>query len=140
MEKEETRKTEEIVARMLLDSDLDPFYQNIPEQTRESLALYLSEGLETGGFLKAVLSNDLRGAMHKADRENRETLYQLSSFIFNHAPASSHGSPEKVTQWIKDKRAEMTAKAENKPTWTDFDSSARIGGEPDEENESGPGW
>ena len=42
----------------------------IPEHTKGALDRYVDHGLEPGGFLTAVLTNDLFGAVARADSEN----------------------------------------------------------------------
>lgn len=66
----------------------------------DGLRLYASEGIPTGGFLRAVLENDLRTACERADTDNARTLYNIVSYIVNELPASCHGTPSKVKSWI----------------------------------------
>lgn len=73
----------------------------IPDYMHEGLVRFLTEGLPTGGFLIAVLSNDLIGACHKADDVNKYLLYDYIFFLFNHAPGNTWGSSEKVQAWFQ---------------------------------------
>ena len=72
----------------------------IPQHTKEALDRYAKEGIPTGGFLRAVLTNDLFGATSKADIENRIKLFDICSYIYNNLPSSCWGSQEKVEEWI----------------------------------------
>ena len=76
----------------------------IQRHIKESIDLYVSEGVPPGVFLTAVLSNDLMEALGRADRENRETLYDICGYIYNEIPSACHGSPEKVKGWLDFKK------------------------------------
>jgi len=69
--------------------------------TKDSLDNYAKYRIPTGGFLHAVLSNDLMQAMGKADEENREDIYEICDYIYNILPMSCHGSPKAVSDWLK---------------------------------------
>lgn len=59
-----------------------------------SLRRYADKGIPTGDFLKAMLSNDLSGAMHRADPDNLDNLQAIFSYMHNKIPAGCWGSPE----------------------------------------------
>ena len=65
------------------------------------LALYADHGKPTGGFLRAVLSNDFGVAVCKADENSTRALREIAQFVRNEMPSKCHGSPEKVKAWIK---------------------------------------
>lgn len=73
----------------------------VPDHDIEPLELYVKHGIQPGGFLTAVLENNLMESLGRADEENRYCLFQICQFIYNDIPASCHGSPEKVRQWIE---------------------------------------
>ena len=54
-----------------------------------------------GHFLMAVLKNDLREAINRADPENRKWLAQIVCYCHNEIPSCCWGSPEKVEAWIE---------------------------------------
>ena len=72
----------------------------VKQDTIDSIMNYVEKGWEPGGFVRAVLENDLMGAMGKADSYNRATLFQITSYIYNDIPSSSHGSREIVEAWL----------------------------------------
>ena len=76
-------------------------YLAIPELTMTSLELYRDEHLPTGGFLQAVLSNDLAEAVNMADKDNSKALTLIVKWAYNHLPGSSWGSPSEYQDWIK---------------------------------------
>lgn len=78
----------------------------IPEGMHDGIVLYLLHGLFPGSFLRAVLENDLREAVNRADDLNLVALPQYVRFFYNHAPIASVGSPERVEAWIEQKRLE----------------------------------
>ena len=73
----------------------------IPSHMWEGLAAYILHGLPTGHFLTAVLSNDLREAVNRADKDNIKALPAYVKFLYNDAPAGCWGSEDKVESWIK---------------------------------------
>jgi hypothetical protein len=73
---------------------------SIPSHTRQALDDYINKGYPPGDFLLAVLSNDLFGALGKADIHNRFSLFEIAKYIYNELPYTSWGSPERVAVWI----------------------------------------
>jgi len=73
----------------------------IPEYMLDGFILYILQGVPPGGFLTAVLYNDLIDSYSKADSTNIDAIPNYVRFLYNHAPASCFGSPEKVSDWIK---------------------------------------
>jgi hypothetical protein len=68
---------------------------------KESITRYVENGVPTGSFLEAVLSNDLFGAFSQADETSRTHLQELVRHIYWNVPSGCHGSPQKVTAWIR---------------------------------------
>jgi hypothetical protein len=66
----------------------------------DTLERYVSDRCPTGGFLHAVLSNDLTQACAKADMHNQRRLHEIVSYIYNNLPSICWGSPEKVEKWL----------------------------------------
>ena len=89
---------------MIADSQL------IPLDTRESIDAYVSEGLETGGFLRAVLENNLMEAMGRADAHNLEALPHICAYVYNEIPSACHGAPSIVRAWLERKAKEREVK------------------------------
>jgi hypothetical protein len=78
----------------------EAIYKLIRTDIVESLIEYGAHGRATGGFLEAVLSNDLKKACARADDENRWALWLIVYWICNEMPAEAWGSGEKVKRWI----------------------------------------
>lgn len=87
-------------------------YVQIDEDILDSLDRYAKDGIPTGSFLEAVLSNDLMDAMSRADLKNRAVVFYICSYVYNELPADCHGSRKKVAQWLETKAAEKAAAAE----------------------------
>lgn len=76
-------------------------YAALPDDLREPLRRYIESGLPTGHFLGAVLQNDLREACARADVFNRARLFEIVSWLYNQAPGSCWGSPERFREWVQ---------------------------------------
>lgn len=73
---------------------------NIPQHTKEALMNYFNHCWEPGGFLMAVLCNDLHLAASRADHVNRPELANIALWVLNEAPYGSFGSREVVEEWL----------------------------------------
>jgi hypothetical protein len=62
---------------------------------------YIMHGRPVGGFLTAVLSNDLVGAFAKADDINAKRMFDYANFLYNQAPIPAWGSKEKIEEWME---------------------------------------
>ena len=76
------------------------------ERMVAGLDKYARHGVPTGGFLKAVLANDLAQAVGRADEESIVELRDIVRYVYNHLPATCWGSYERVEEWLTIKRAE----------------------------------
>ncbi len=76
-------------------------YPNIPQLTLATLKRYVEDGLPTGGFLRAVLSNNLFEAVMRADDWNSVVLKEIAQYIYWELPRESWGSEEIVDAWIE---------------------------------------
>jgi len=74
---------------------------NISEYTLGALRRYVDDKLQPGGFLTAVLENDLFGAFARADHLNQVTMFQIVKHIFNNEPSGCHGYKGVVEEWCK---------------------------------------
>jgi hypothetical protein len=74
---------------------------SIPQYTFTGIKNYIEKRQPVGGFLKAVICNDLRKAVNYADDYNTDNLPAYVAYLYNHAPSDCHGSLEKYKAWIK---------------------------------------
>lgn len=80
------------------------------DDIKASLDRWVSIGCPTGDFLKAVLCNDLMGAMGRADDDNRRDLFAICAYVYNELPGDCHGSPEIVKAWYERHLADRQVK------------------------------
>lgn len=69
-----------------------------------SLGRYVNDRIAPGGFLRAVLQNDLYGAVARADPQNRALLPEIVEFVHWELPEACHGSREDVSHWLAGKK------------------------------------
>jgi len=73
----------------------------LPEHMQEPMQLWVERGIEGGGFLMAVLCNDLMRALGKADSTNIKRLEDYGRFLYNEVPSECFGSRAKVVAWAE---------------------------------------
>ena len=78
--------------------DFDKYH--IPLRMRSSISDYVNERGPVGGFLTAVLENNLKEAVAYADDLNSLLLPNYVRFFYNECPAACWGSTEKVRAWL----------------------------------------
>lgn len=71
----------------------------IPTYMMGPLQAYIETGRGVGGFLTAVLENNLKGCIDHADMHNRANLPAYVGYLYNQAPQGCWGSPELVKAW-----------------------------------------
>jgi len=75
----------------------------IPTAVQVGLDRYVQAKIRPGGFLYAVLTNDLFGALHRADNESRYHLDEIVRHIWHQLPGECWGSVAKVEAWLDTK-------------------------------------
>ncbi len=88
---------------------MDLNYDMLPEHIRGTVKRYIEEGVPTGGFLQAVISNDLKESFAQADDINRKRMFDIVLFFYNEAPGPCWGTPERYQDWL-DHHADRRAK------------------------------
>lgn len=73
----------------------------IPPHMLRNLAGYVERHEPVGGFLQAVLENDLKEACGRADSGNLHILWAYVAYLYNEAPSACWGSPAKVAAWLE---------------------------------------
>jgi hypothetical protein len=71
----------------------------VPHHLRAGLVRYFSDGILPGGFLQAVLCNNLLLAVGRGDPASLEGLVRLVQFLTEHAPWLAWGSRTQVLNW-----------------------------------------
>ncbi len=80
-------------------------YSELPDYMRRGMKLYLEYGEMPGGFLTAVLANDLHFAAKRADMQNRFRFQQYIDFFLGSIPSKAWGSYENVYFWMIHRKA-----------------------------------
>jgi hypothetical protein len=74
----------------------------VPDHLHDGLTEYIATRRPVGHFLTACLSNDLKEACARADETSKTRLWHVVFFLYNYAPGTCWGSPEKVMEWLQD--------------------------------------
>ena len=90
--------------------------------TLAGLQNYAWHRVPPGGFLTAVLQNDLMEAAQRMDHYNAGLLRLIVQFMHNHLPSDCYGSPEKVSLWLNPPEPAAAAVAE--PTMNEHGEGA----------------
>ncbi|MDP3703891.1 MAG: hypothetical protein Q8R78_05845 [Candidatus Omnitrophota bacterium] len=89
----------------------------ISDHMMDAIRRYIDEGLRPGDFLTAVIDNDLKEAVSRADDENLANLPAFICYFYNEAPAGCWGSRENRLAFLKkhsEEREIAIAKAREK--------------------------
>ncbi len=81
----------------------------VPEHTRDTLVKYIESGVPTGSFVQAVLENNLRETFGRADHINSQHIGTICAWLYNFAPSSCWGSPDRVQNWYEAHKAAREA-------------------------------
>jgi len=71
----------------------------VPDRIKKAIDLHVLQGQTCGGFVTAVLKNDLMEAVTRADAENIHKLRDIIGYLYNYCPGPCWGSPEKLKAW-----------------------------------------
>jgi hypothetical protein len=74
-------------------------YADVPEHILGSLDRYAKTGGNLGGFLEAVISNDLFRAVGLADPDSMRALKKIVTYISCQLPLGCHGGDRQVKAW-----------------------------------------
>jgi hypothetical protein len=78
---------------------LEALRELVPEHLRDGLQLYVERGVEPGGFLCAVLENDLFGAFRHGSESSLRGIHGLCMWIYNYAPRPVWGDRATRLAW-----------------------------------------
>lgn len=67
----------------------------------KSLVRYVNDKVPTGGFLRAVLENDLMDSFSRADSHNTLFMKEIVQYVYNYVPMAAKGSRDAVDAWLK---------------------------------------
>jgi len=72
----------------------------VPRHMWEGALRYLLNGIPPGGFLTAVLENNLTESIRQADSTNLRSIVNWARWVYNWIPTTVHGSPKNVHDHI----------------------------------------
>lgn len=75
-------------------------YGEIPDETIEGINRYMQDRVQPGSFLAAVLQNDLKNAVGRADPKNLQCLPAIVLYCFWELPSLCWGSKEAFEGWV----------------------------------------
>lgn len=61
---------------------------------------YVEKGYPLGGFLTALVSNNLVESFGRADLGNRACMFEYTSWLYSYAPQDCWGSLDKIDKWL----------------------------------------
>lgn len=73
----------------------------IPKYMRPVIERYVLNGINPGGFMEGVLTNNLVKTVSAADSTNSKHLLGYARLLFHAFPFGSYGSEEAFRTWIK---------------------------------------
>ncbi len=76
-------------------------YDRLPEHMRDAARRYIEDRIAPGGFLTAVLENNLAEAFGRADRINSKHIGDWVHWLYWDIPSEAWGSPEAVGTWLQ---------------------------------------
>ena len=76
-------------------------WTHITMECQEAIFGYLVYGWEPGGFLTAVMANDLLRAATVADVENVKRLAHVARFVVYALPHGCYGNYDQVKTWLR---------------------------------------
>lgn len=96
----ETDTTHPIGSTDYVIEQMERGFHLIPDHMHGAIKRYILNGMQPGGFLTALLSNDLMGAMRKGDDDNLRALADWGRFLYNYVPSGSYGSVTNFNAWL----------------------------------------
>lgn len=72
---------------------------HIPGNLHDGILRWVEDGITPGSFLRALVLNDLRQAVHRADIFSEGRLPQIVRFLALYAPEGSFFSTSALTNW-----------------------------------------
>lgn len=100
----QTEENPEPTFKYLSENRLHELHKLVPVHDHHGLIAFFEDGIIPGSFLQAVLENNLSRAFGRADEVNRRALFDITTWLWNYAPADGWGSEAKVRDWSRARR------------------------------------
>jgi len=88
----------------ITDSSFTDEYADIPERMRGGMIRYINTGIVPGHFLTAIITNDLKEVVRRADDENMQLIPLYVRWFYNQAPSPCWGSPTRLREWVQERQ------------------------------------
>tara|TARA_R110002020_G_scaffold261230_2_gene475582 strand:- start:468 stop:836 length:369 start_codon:yes stop_codon:yes gene_type:complete len=95
-----SRQTQQAISEHLAQA-----IEGVPDYMQGQVRGYIENGLPPGGFLTAILENNLSRSVEQADTANQAALIEWAR-VLSHMPRNMWGSPETVNAHL-DRLAEL---------------------------------
>ncbi len=82
-------------------------YEELPASLVSGMRLYIEQGVQPGGFLTAVICNNLKESFMRADAFNQHLMFEIVKWMYNEAPSLCWGSPARMKHWIEQSGKEI---------------------------------
>lgn len=86
--------------REVLENWKAPDSMRIPLYMHDAIIAWAVDYIRPGGFLMAVLQNNLVQAVNLSDQDNASALRSYATFVYNELPSECWGSSEQCESWI----------------------------------------
>jgi len=86
-------------------------YDKMNNNVKDAIDNFAKYGGRPGGFVYAVLCNNLSESFKRADDENRFAMHDIVAYCYNELPMECWGSEDKVIAWLDKKQAEREERA-----------------------------
>lgn len=82
--------------------EIDPEIRiNVDAHILQSIFRYAFFGVPVGDFLQAVIANNLREAMGRADHHNKRVMHEIVRVFYNYCPGDCWGKPDAYKVWLE---------------------------------------
>lgn len=71
----------------------------IEQRFKEAIDRWVNDACPMGGFINAVLENNLKEALGRADEDAYHNIRDIVKYLYNEVPAGCWGSRERVKAW-----------------------------------------
>lgn len=75
-------------------------YNSLPSTLRGGIQRYVDDRIRPGGFLDALLANDLKGTVMRADEQTRSELQDILFWCMENLPGPCWGGRKEVEKWL----------------------------------------
>ncbi len=85
----------------MIETNQEALLEAIPSHMMSGIRRYVDDREPVGGFLEAIITNDLQGAVGRADHINQRLIFEYVSWFYNYEPHNCHGSTEIYNRWLE---------------------------------------